>query len=77
MSDWVRVKRIMSKNGRQWIDIEARDAGQSRFVETTIILMDGEDLPTLTHFSGLYPDAQIAELDAKQMLPWLKTENSN
>jgi len=74
MTEWVRAKRIVSQTGRQWVDIETREAGHSRFVETTVILMDNEDFPTLTHFSGIYVNAQMAEQDAKQMLPWLGAE---
>jgi hypothetical protein len=57
MTEWVRAKRIVSQTGRQWVDIETREAGHSRFVETTVIFVDNEDFPTLTHFSGIYVNA--------------------
>jgi len=55
----------------------ARTDGHYRFVEDSYLSEDGYTFWTPTHWSGVYETAEMAENDAKSILPWLREINSN
>jgi len=73
MSEHV-IRRIESRDGRQYVEIMARDDGLFRFVESTEMSDEGYVFWTPTHWSGIFDDADHAEREARATLPWLRSQ---
>jgi hypothetical protein len=73
------VKRIDAADGKSYVEIEVRDDGRFfRFVEWLWRLdPEGAYDWAPSHWSGLYPDAELAERHARATLAWLRAINSN
>lgn len=79
MTTYTTVIRIDSLDGQRYVEIQISDDGNVfRFVETAhrVDPDEGYEYWSPTHWSGLYPDAPSAEMDARRTLAWLRP-NSN
>jgi hypothetical protein len=77
MSDWIRVKRLVSADGKKIADIEVSNCGLFRFIERSEETEEDYTYMTPTHISGLYATAEAAEAEARIILPWLHDQISN
>ncbi len=78
MATYTAIKRIDSDDGKRYVEIEVRDDGRLfRFVETVrrIDPDEGYEYWRPISWSGLYPDAALAERDARRSLHWLGNSN--
>ena len=72
------IKKILSLDGKHYVEIISLDNGMFQFIETSQQLDKGDEyqypffymMPT--HWSGLYDTAESAERDARLSLHWLR-----
>jgi hypothetical protein len=71
------VKSIVSRDGKNRIDIERNAHGLYRYVTYDDRYREDEDFPdpphwTVVKFSGLYDSTEALEADAKSEFAWLR-----
>jgi hypothetical protein len=71
------VKRMESRDGRQYLEIMARDDGFFRFVEHTETTDSGYTFWTPTHWSGIFESADHAESEARATIGWMRNQLSD
>jgi hypothetical protein len=72
MGDDVEFKSFHDAEGKRRVSVMARKDGLFRFVEEGFFEEMGYTYWTPTHYSGLYETAEMAEREARAILPWLR-----
>lgn len=73
-----RIGLIARQDGLARIEIFDRPDGLFFFEEFTLVKDDNDgDYFSCTHMSGLYPTEEETMREARSIIPWLRSENSN
>ncbi len=75
MSDWSKVKQVVSSDGLRRMTVQTASGPLFTYTEERWRTEDGYQWWEPSGWSGLYASAEEAEKAARAELPWLRDQN--